>query len=122
MKRLQVLRQGAPLASFSIDRRCLYNYTRALRDDGVESLICFSCARRFPFLADRRSNDISWEVVLGLVSADGVDDEEQRTVFCKLGKETTKVFFGMETFIAKYGVCQMKFILRTFATITKIGP
>ena len=99
----EVVRQGAPLASFSIDRRCLYNYTRALRDDAVESLMCFSCARRFPFLANRRSNDISWEVVLGRVSADGVDDVDQRTVFCNLGIETTKAIYGLETFIAKYG-------------------
>ena len=39
-----VVRRGAPLAAWSIDRRCLYNYMAALGDDAVESLICFCCA------------------------------------------------------------------------------
>ena len=99
----EVVRQGAPLASFSIDRRCLYNYTRALRDDAVESLICFSCARRFPFLADRRGNDISWEQICSVVSADGVSDEGQRPLFCKLSMDATESIFGFETFLARFG-------------------
>ena len=49
-----IVRRGAPLATYSIDRRSLRSYAECLSDDGVESLICFSCARRFPFLA-------SWE-------------------------------------------------------------
>ena len=33
-----VVREGAPLAAYAIDRRCLFNYTEALSDDGVEAL------------------------------------------------------------------------------------
>ena len=48
-----VVRQGAPLASYEIDRRCLYNYMRAVADDNIEALICFCCARRYPHLKTR---------------------------------------------------------------------
>ena len=35
-------RAGAPLADFSIDRRCLRNFAKATGDEAVEALICFS--------------------------------------------------------------------------------
>ena len=40
------VRRGAPLAAYSIDQRCLYNYASCLGDGGPQSLVCFSCARR----------------------------------------------------------------------------
>ena len=56
-----VVRRGAPLATYAIDRRCLWNYVNCLDDDGVESLICFLCARRFPYLAEwGTANDVRW--------------------------------------------------------------
>ena len=35
------IRRGAPLASYSIDRRSLFNASQGLRSDTVESLVCF---------------------------------------------------------------------------------
>ena len=35
------IRRGAPLASYAIDRRSLYNACQGLCDDAVETLICF---------------------------------------------------------------------------------
>ena len=56
-----VVRRGAPLATYAIDRRCLWNYVNCLDDDGVEALICFLCARRFPYLAEwGTANDVRW--------------------------------------------------------------
>ena len=43
------IRRGAPLASYAIDRRNLFNACQGLRDDTVETLICFWCQRRFPY-------------------------------------------------------------------------
>ena len=54
------IRQGAPFAAHSIDRRCLYNYAMACRDDQVEAPICFFCACVYPRLASRRRDDIRW--------------------------------------------------------------
>ena len=43
-------RKGAPVASYSIDRRCMMNYVRDLVCEDTCALICFSCARRFPYV------------------------------------------------------------------------
>ena len=58
------VRAGAPLAAYAIDRRCTRNYAEALRDDGVQSLICFCCERSFPYINGRSSNEIAMETVL----------------------------------------------------------
>ena len=39
-------RKDAPVASYSIDRRCMMNYVRDLVSEDTCALICFSCARR----------------------------------------------------------------------------
>ena len=56
----RVIRNGAPLATHSIDRRCLKQYTDALADESVQSLMCFCCARRFPQVRTRKHNPIRW--------------------------------------------------------------
>ena len=38
------VRQGAPLASYSIDRRCMLQYNTHLRHENTSSLVCFLCA------------------------------------------------------------------------------
>ena len=49
-----VARRGAPLATGSIDRRSLKNFVGAFVGEGIQSLVCFSCARRFPRVATWR--------------------------------------------------------------------
>ena len=44
------VRDGAPLASYSIDRRCLRKAAEATKGDNVQSLICFMCACTLPHL------------------------------------------------------------------------
>ena len=57
------VREGAPLAALAIDRRCLREYARSLRDDAVHSLVCMVCARKFPRVEGRRGNPIEWRAV-----------------------------------------------------------
>ena len=47
-------RKGAPVASYSIDRRCIENYVRDLTSKDTCALICFCCARRFPYMPQKR--------------------------------------------------------------------
>jgi hypothetical protein len=49
------VRLGAPVATLAIDRRALYNYTQGLGDDKVASLICWCCARRYPYVEGRKN-------------------------------------------------------------------
>ena len=41
------VQRGAPLASFSIDRKCLQQYAYHLTHPDTKALVCFVCARRF---------------------------------------------------------------------------
>ena len=47
------IRKGAPLASYSIDRRCVTNDVRDLVKDDTCALICLVCARRFPYVSQK---------------------------------------------------------------------
>ena len=88
------IRQGAPLAAYSIDRRCLYNYAMACRDDQVEAPICFFCACVYPRLASRRRNDIRW-----LTPFDG------RNKLCDLSRDEVVGMFSKGRFLERYGKC-----------------
>ena len=46
-----VVRRGAPLAAYSIDRRCLYNYAEFIQSGGPESLVCFFVCSAVPLHA-----------------------------------------------------------------------
>ena len=37
------VRQGAPLAKYSIDQRCLYNYTQAMQEDNLDCVDLRDC-------------------------------------------------------------------------------
>ena len=45
------IRKGAPLASYSIDRRCMQNYVPDLVKDDTCALVCIVCARRFSLVS-----------------------------------------------------------------------
>ena len=102
------VRQGAPLASYSIDRRAIANYTTAFERGGIEELICFSCARRFPHIATASSHDIQWHKAL---SASGVLGSALSDMqFCGLPLERAEKIFGIEASYRKYIVIQNYFI------------
>ena len=56
-------RSQAPVAGCSIDRGALKAYSDAMKGENVETLICFSCARRFTYVAElvkEGKGDIEW--------------------------------------------------------------
>ena len=57
-------RKGAPVASYAIDRRCIRNYTVSLTEQSVATLVCWCCARRYPYVASRRNIEISWTYLI----------------------------------------------------------
>ena len=54
------VREGAPLACYSIDRRCVFNYVSQISDKNVGTLTCFCCARKFPYVPSIDGNKIDF--------------------------------------------------------------
>ena len=70
------VRQGAPLASYSIDRRCMLQYNKHLSHKDTGASICFVCARRFPRIHGAKHNPIMFFPLLikttANVESDGI--------------------------------------------------
>jgi hypothetical protein len=90
-----VVQGGAPTAAYSIDRRCIYNYAHSMRDDSIEGLVCFSCARRYTRYASAIRNEIRWVSIAELTSAGG-------SSFCIEPQQLEKIL-GLETYLQRYG-------------------
>lgn len=54
------IRCGAPLSNYSIDRRCLQQYTQYLTSEATCSLMCLVCARTFPHVAEKKLSEANW--------------------------------------------------------------
>ena len=80
-----IVREGDPTALYSTDRRCLFNYATACREDQVEAPICFFCACVYPRLAKRRSNQIRW-----------VQPFDGHSKLCGFGREQAEDIFSIE--------------------------
>ena len=102
-------RQGAPLASYSIDRRCLYNYSRALQDPDLRMLVCLVCARRFPYAKFMRRQQIDW--VKPLLSNFGSGGGCQ--TFLGLTKEQVEELLGIDAYLDAYGEIDENVSLRS---------
>ena len=89
------VQKSAPLATYSIDRRCMYQYVTKLGNDQVDSLICFCCARRFPYVKDFLRNEINWRTPL-----------QQPSTFMGMSAAATETILGYETYLKKYGHCR----------------
>lgn len=94
-----VIREGAPLANCSIDRRCLRKYVTAATSPDLASLICISCARRFPYVKDRKSNYMTWENLL--VESPTVGNTE--FMFLGLKKDVAYDIFSFDAYLERYG-------------------
>ena len=86
----------APVACLSTDRRCLREFHLALGDEELGSLVCFVCARRFPFDGRSGSADIAWQTLGG---ADG-------TVLNCSTEELEKIL-GLETYKNRYASTEL---------------
>ena len=52
------IRRGTPLASYSIDRKCVQQYIAHLTHADSSSLVCFRCARAFPGVHGTKQNPL----------------------------------------------------------------
>ena len=97
------------MAARSIDRLCLYNYSRCLSEEGPESLVCFSCARRFPYVPSWCRNEVRWITPLSAAvpatAEHGSSDAAAERLFCGLGRAKVEDFFGFHTYLKRYGRC-----------------
>ena len=92
-------RKDAPVASYSIDRRCMMNYVRALVSEDTCALICFSCARRFPYVPHTKHIKIKNVKLLEKLA----QDEVENSTFCGLSWKQTEQIFVLSTYVEKYG-------------------
>ena len=92
-------RKGAPVASYSIDRRCMTNYTEDLIREDTCALICFHCARRFPQVPQKQ-NMIRKRIQL----LSRVDQSEGEAVrFCGSVRKQASNRCGLSTYVQTYG-------------------
>jgi hypothetical protein len=99
-------RKDAPVASYSIDRRCMMNHVRDLVSEDTCALICFSCARRFPYVPHTKKHKNLKVKLLERVA----EDEVENSTFVGLNSKQTEQIFGLSTCVEKY--CQMSADLR----------
>ena len=95
------VRRGAPLASFSIDRKCLQQYTYHLTNSDTKSLVCFVCARRFVHVSGDKNNDIELRALL-TEQSDSMSDGTS-LLFLGMQREDALGMFGLKTYCEKYG-------------------
>jgi len=96
----EVNRRGAPVVCPSIDRRCLYEYAGAFQGENTVALICFSCARRFPWCRSLRGCNIDW-----IHPFQQVPGESSKFVFCGMSAAETAEIYGLDQFLRAYGQC-----------------
>ena len=83
---------AAPVANVSIDRRALRSYQKSLEANNISCLLCFVCARKYPYVRSSRNQDVGWVQPV---------DAKNETIF---GQSVADVeeSLGMKTFRQKY--------------------
>ena len=103
------IRRGAPLASYSIDRRCLQSYMEHLMSPDTATSVCFTCAQKFPRISGTNSNPIISMKIIKQIDASeqrrrqDPNIENETMGFLGLSKSEATVFFGLRTYCEKYG-------------------
>ena len=95
------VRRGAPLASFSIDRKCLQQYTYHLANSETKPLVCFVCARRFLHVSGAKNNDIDFRALLTEQSDSRSDGTS--LLFLGMQREEALGIFGLKTYCETCG-------------------
>jgi len=96
-----VARGGAPLASYAIDRRSIYAYTDASTNGTIETLICWCCARRWPWMQARAINEISWSAPFA--THDTTTVSQVPWTFYGMRPKATKDMFSLDAYLERYG-------------------
>ena len=90
-------RQQAPIAGASLDRTALRTLTKAMQDDKVEALICFSCGNIHPYVdevADK--GDIKWHQPVQRSDATG------ELLFLDQPLEKIQKLLGLQVYLGRY--------------------
>ena len=88
-------REGAPLATYAIDRRSIANYTAAAGDENIFMFTCFSCARRYPHVTCKgEKNEIRWCKPF---------KEDVQANFLGMSASKCQDIYGLDTYIERYG-------------------
>ena len=105
------IRRGAPLASYSIDRKCLLEYNKHLIDEETGASVCFTCARKFPHVHGTKNNPIQFFPLLTPSVASTLPenvkqkcgDDDHLSFLGTLNNTKTEHVFGLNTSSDKYG-------------------
>ena len=97
------IRQGAPLVTYSIERRMIMMYMNHVKDDKqIQAPICLFCGCKFVYVQDRHCNRISWEKPF-------TGTEKDKNVVSHLfalNMVQTKDAFSLEKYLEDYGLIQ----------------
>ena len=88
------VRQGAPLASFAIDRKCLRKAADAMAGDRIQSLICFFCACVHPHMAGHQNQQTQYRRPF---------NPENEDFFFAFDAKATQELLSVETILKNYG-------------------
>ena len=88
------VRQGAPLASFAIDRKCLRKAADAMAGDRIQSLICFFCACVHPHMAGHQNQQTQYRRPF---------NPENEDFFFAFDAKATQELLSVETYLKNYG-------------------
>ena len=86
------LRQGAPLAKFSIDRKCVLEPALDTEKDQIQGLVCLLCGCIYPRREGGIKQAINWYKPL----------QTGNSFFCYDAK-ATKSCFSVDSYSVKYG-------------------
>ena len=86
------IREGAPLASYAIDRRCLRKAAEATAGEAMQVLICFFCACVYTRAGACKLRDIDWYTPL-----------ENPEYFLGCTASQARELFSLDTYLEKYG-------------------
>ena len=79
----------APIACPQIDRRCLKDWSNALTDENVSTIVCFFCAQKYAFIASETAKDISYRTL-------------QDTPIATMSEAELEDNYGMQTYKTRF--------------------
>ena len=94
-------KQGVPVVSIAQDRRALRVFHESVTHADLQALICFCCGCVHPHLPGEPRQKISWKQAGKPVPG----KEEVFETFLGLSPQQIEEFFGMETFLRRFGSC-----------------
>ena len=95
------IREGAPLASYAIDRRALQNFNDALHENSICAPMCFLCGCIYIY-RERPTEDLRPGQVRGENYIQWQKPFEKDDMFFSLARLQTEEQYGQQTYLRKY--------------------